>query len=134
MASARLPTTPPRWWAAASTLQWLATGVMVAGLLWLTLLFVAAWLRLPEPPTPEIGALPWPTVLAVGGAAAGLLLALAARWLAAIGGRRRARAASRLLHDRVAEVARTAVLEPVADEGGELRRLRQLAGRLPRGP
>ena len=134
VASARLPTAPPRWWAAASALQWLATTVMVVGLLWLLVLFVAAWLRLPDPPTPEIGALPWPTVLALGGAAAGLLLAFVARWLAAVGGRRRARAASRVLQERVADVARTAVLEPVGVEVGELRRLRELAVRLQRGP
>jgi hypothetical protein len=134
VASARLPTAPPRWWAVASALQWLATAVMVGGLLWLLVLFVVAWLQLPDPPTPQIGALPWPTVLALGGAGAGLLLAVVSRWFAAVGGRRRARAAARHLQDQVAEVARTSVLGPLAAEVEALRTLRQLGDRLQRGP
>jgi hypothetical protein len=88
----------------------------LAGLVWLVALFALEWLRLPDPPLPRLGELPVPTVLLVGGAVAGLLLAWVARRLAAVGGRRRARRARARLAEAVAAVAERHVLDPVRAE------------------
>ncbi|GII79572.1 hypothetical protein Sru01_45540 [Sphaerisporangium rufum] len=106
----------PHWWRLAGAAQWLLFAAMVAGALWLTALFVLDYLRLPEPPTPTLGVVPWPTVLLAGGAAAGLLLALLCRLAAAVGAARRAGRARRALTAGVAEVGRELVIEPVRDE------------------
>ena len=65
------------------------------------------------PPWPSV---PWPTVLLIGGVAAGILLALTSRLIAALGARRRARKADRALRAAVAEVARELVVTPVKGE------------------
>ena len=130
IASADLPTRTPRWWRVASLLQWTATAAMAAGLVWLVVIGVVAWFGLPDLPTPDLGAVPVPTALALGGAAAGVLIAAVARWAAAISGRRRARTARKELHRHVAEVAQRLVLEPMDHELAELRRLRSLAHQL----
>ena len=115
---------PPRWWRLVGAWQWLLLAVAAAGLLWLLALFALDWLRLPAPPTPTLGELPWPTVLFLGGVAAGLLTALAARLAAWAGGRRRARRTARLLHAAMRRVGRDLVLAPVA---AELERHRRFA-------
>ena len=89
---------------------------MVAGALWLAGLYALTVLRLPEPEPPQVGLLPLPTVLLLGGLLAGLLLALLARMLAVLGAhRRRARAEARL-RESVTDVAETLVLAPVRAE------------------
>ncbi|GGM73115.1 hypothetical protein GCM10010106_19480 [Thermopolyspora flexuosa] len=115
---------PPRWWRIVGAWQWLLLAVAAAGLLWLLGLFALDWLRLPAPPTPTLGELPWPTVLFLGGVLAGLLTALAARLTAWAGGRRRARRTARLLHAAMRRVGRDLVLAPVA---AELERHRRFA-------
>ncbi len=115
---------PPRWWRIVDAWQWLLLAVAAAGLLWLLGLFALDWLRLPAPPTPTLGELPWPTVLFLGGVLAGLLTALAARLTAWAGGRRRARRTARLLHAAMRRVGRDLVLAPVA---AELERHRRFA-------
>jgi len=57
-----------------------------------------------------------PTLLVLGGAAAGLLLAIVVRPLIAVGARRRARRASARLRVAVGEVAERCVLAPVATD------------------
>ena len=88
--TARLPTDRPRWWRVVGVVQWLLAAALVVGLLWLLAIFVVAWLNLPDLPTVDVGELPLPTVLAIGGAALGLLVAALARWATAVGARRRA--------------------------------------------
>ena len=78
--TARLPTDRPRWWRVAGAVQWLLAAALVVGLLWLLAIFVVAWFNLPDLPTADVGELPLPTVLAIGGALLGLLLAAIARW------------------------------------------------------
>jgi hypothetical protein len=73
-------------------------------------------LRLPEPEPPQVGVLPLPTVLLLGGLLAGLLLALLARALARLGARRRRARAEARLRAAVADVAETLVLAPVRAE------------------
>ncbi len=74
----------PLWELPVGFLQALLAAAAVAG--W------AGWpasrahrLRFPEPPPPHVGRVPLPTLLLIGGPLAGLLLALLARRLAAIG-------------------------------------------------
>ncbi|MGW0806516.1 YfjP family GTPase [Nonomuraea sp. NPDC002799] len=106
----------PRWWRAVNVLQWLVFATMAAGALWLGALFGMDYLRLPQPPLPTVGAVPWPTVLLVGGALAGVLIALLSRLAAWAGGRRRARRTAKALRAAIGEVSRTHVLDPVQAE------------------
>ncbi|MFC4591410.1 GTPase [Sphaerisporangium corydalis] len=112
----------PRWWRVAGLLQWLLFAVMVAGIGWLSGLFALTYLRFPEPPTPTVGTVPWPTALLAGGAAAGVLVALLCRIAAALGARRRARKARKALYASVDAVGRELVLDPVRDELSRTRR------------
>ncbi|GAA1591176.1 50S ribosome-binding GTPase [Actinomadura kijaniata] len=107
---------PPRWWTLAGLLQKIFLVALVAGGLWLLALAVVGYLRLPDVPTPEVGAVPWPTLLLLGGALAGVLLALLSRGFARLGGRRRAKRADRALQAAVAEVGERLVLRPAATE------------------
>jgi GTP-binding protein EngB required for normal cell division len=106
----------PRWWRVVGVLQFLLALVVLVGLLWLAALFVIAWLQLPRPPTPEIGVVPLPTILLLGGIVAGLLLALVSRWMAGVGARRSAARARRRLEERVRSLAEDAVIGPVQRE------------------
>jgi len=110
------PGESPRWWGATALAQWLLLGAASAGAAWLGGLFVLAYLRLPDPPTPEVGEVPVPTGLLLGGLLCGLLLAVVARVAASVGARRRAVRARRRLHERIAAVADDEVLGPVAAE------------------
>ncbi|TDE36579.1 ABC transporter [Nonomuraea mesophila] len=106
----------PLWWRAVNGLQWLVFAAMVAGALWLGGLFAMDYLRLPQPPLPTAGVVPWPTVLLVGGALAGVLIALLSRLAAWAGGRRRARRTSRALRAAIDQVGEDLVLGPVRAE------------------
>jgi GTP-binding protein EngB required for normal cell division len=121
---------PPRWWRVLAALQWLASTAMVVGVVWLLALWALAWLRLPEPPAPAWHAFPLPSLLAVGGAAVGLLVAATGRRLAAWGGRRRGRRAGQSLAARVAVVVDRDVVAPMAAELAELGELRRALARL----
>ncbi|MEV0148692.1 MULTISPECIES: YfjP family GTPase [unclassified Nonomuraea] len=109
-------TRQPRWWKAVGVVQWLVFAAMVAGALWLGALFGLDYLRLPELPVPTLGVVPWPTVLLVGGALAGILVALLSRLAAWAGGRRRARRTARALRAAIGEVGAAYVLQPVEAE------------------
>jgi len=107
----------PAWWPAVGALQTLLALVAIIGGVWLGLLAGLAYLRLGDLDTPEAGALPLPlpTVMLLGGVLAGLLLAMVARWMASVGGRRRARRARARLELSVREVAEAEVFEPIAE-------------------
>jgi GTP-binding protein EngB required for normal cell division len=106
----------PLWWRLAGLLQFLFLGAAVAGTLWLIALLAFDYLQLPDPPTPDVGLVPWPTLLLFGGLAGGLLLAALSRIPAAVGGKRRRRRAEAHLHAAVDEVAEEYVLLPVDAE------------------
>ncbi|MEV0166376.1 YfjP family GTPase [Nonomuraea fuscirosea] len=106
----------PRWWRAVNVLQWLVFATMLAGVLWLGGLFAMDYLRLPQPPLPTVGVLPWPTALLVGGALAGVVIALLSRLAAWAGGRRRARRTAKALRAAIGQVGREYVLGPVETE------------------
>jgi len=117
VAGADLHVSRPRWWRAANVLQALLVAAAAVGLLWLLALAAAAYFRLDEVlPVPEARGIELPTLLALGGAAAGLLLALLARTANRLGAARRSRAAERAVRARVAEAAEELVLAPVAAE------------------
>ncbi|RZS91506.1 50S ribosome-binding GTPase [Motilibacter rhizosphaerae] len=106
----------PWWVPPLAALQWVVTAAAVVGLLWLAALFVVDWVRLPEPPTYDVGRIPLPTTLLVLGVLAGLLIASLGSALGRRAGRRAARRAGGRLRDAVAEVGEVLVVAPVKDE------------------
>jgi hypothetical protein len=110
--------------------QRVATAAMMVGLVWLAVLGVLGWFKLPDPPLPRIGNAPVPTVLAIGGAVVGLLLAFVGRRLAQVGAARRARLARRALADEVATVIDREVVAPLDTELARLAELGRLVRRL----
>ncbi|MGY4645907.1 GTP-binding protein HSR1 [Cellulomonas sp. URHB0016] len=117
----------PRWWRSVATVQWAVLAVAVAGLLWLGALALVGYLRLPEPPTPVWGTVPWPTVLAVGGALVGVAVALLARVAASLGAGRRARRIRGALRAAVDDVAGRLVVDPLATDRAARDRCRAAA-------
>ena len=105
-----------RWWQLIRVLQWLLLAAVVGGLGWLALSFLLAYLQLP--PLPEVlwWGLPAPTVLAVGGVLAGLLLAGLARIGVEVGARRRTAKARQSLRAAIAKVTGELVIDPVKVE------------------
>ena len=67
-------------------LQWLVTLAAVVGLGWLVLGYALRALGLPALDNPQVGEVPLPTVLLLGGLLAGLLVALLVRPVVALGG------------------------------------------------
>lgn len=107
---------PPLWWRTFGFLQWLFAAVAVVGALWLLLLFVAAWIDLPDPPTYELQEIPLPTILFVGGNFIGIVLAGVGAQVARVGAQRRRWVARRRLDEAVKEVADAHVIAPVEEE------------------
>ena len=105
-----------RWWQLVRVLQWLLMGTVIVGLGWLGLAFLLAYLQLPPLPKVTWWGLPAPTVLAVGGVLAGLLLAGLARIFVEIGARRRTAKARQSLRAAIARVTGELVIAPVKAE------------------
>jgi len=112
--------------------QALLATVAIAGGLWLAGLYALTVLRLPDPEPPQVGIVPLPTVLLLGGLLAGVLLALLARGLAVIGARRRRARAEARLRESVADVAENLVLAPVRAELAAYSSLREAVAALRR--
>ena len=106
----------PVWFTVVGWLQRILIILAAAGALWLALLWVIAWLNLPDPPTYEIERIPVPTALLIGGALAGLLVAFVSRSVARIGANRRRRSIVKLLRARAEAVAETSIFEPLEAE------------------
>ena len=105
-----------RWWQVIRVLQWLLVATVVVGLGWLGLSFLLAYLQLPPLPEVQWWGLPAPTVLAIGGVLAGLLLAGLARIGVEVGARRRSAKARQSLRAAIARVTGELVIEPVKAE------------------
>ena len=105
-----------RWWQLVRVLQWLLIATVVAGLGWLALSFLLAYLQLPPLPEVQWRGLPAPTVLAIGGVLAGLLLAGLARIGVEVGARRRTAKARQSLRAAISRVTGELVIEPVKAE------------------
>ena len=115
--SAKLDTTAPRWWRAASLLQWLLVVAAGVGALWIALAGVAGYLRIEDVvPLPELGGAPIATWLVLGGLVLGVALSFVTRVVNAVGARRRRRAAARALRPGIEAVADELVLAPVDRE------------------
>jgi GTP-binding protein EngB required for normal cell division len=111
------------WWPVAGALQWLMLAVAAAGLAWLGVLAGLAFLQLDsflglgllsEPPLYR--GIPLPTLLAVGGAAAGVLMGAVFSPLARLVAGHRKRRARRRLRASVAEAAGRLVAEPAEEQ------------------
>jgi GTP-binding protein EngB required for normal cell division len=105
-----------RWWQLVRVLQWLLVATVIVGLGWLGVAFLLAYLQLPPLPKVTWWGLPAPTVLAVGGVLAGLLLAGLARIFVEIGARRRTAKARQSLRAAIARVTGELVIAPVKAE------------------
>ena len=105
-----------RWWQLIRVVQWLLVTTVLVGLGWLTASFVLAYFQLPPLPEVTWWRLPAPTVLAVGGALAGLLVAGLARIGVEVGARRRTAKARQSLHAAIARVTGELVVAPVKTE------------------
>jgi GTP-binding protein EngB required for normal cell division len=105
-----------RWWQVVRVLQWLLVAAVVAGLGWLGLSFLLAYLQLPPLPKVTWWGLPAPTVLVIGGVLAGLLLAGLARIFVEVGARRRTAKARQSLRAAIARVTGELVINPVKAE------------------
>ncbi len=123
-------TAKPLWWRAIGLVQAVLAVAAIAGGLWLAGLYALTVLRLPEPATPMVGAVPVPTVALIGGVLAGLLLAVLARLLALLVARRRNTRAQARLRTAVSEVADELVLTPVRAELAAYAALRAAVERL----
>jgi GTP-binding protein EngB required for normal cell division len=117
----------PRWWILVGALQWLLFTAMVAGALWLVALAAVGWLRLPEVPTPEVGMVPVPTLLLLGGALLGMVIGMITRVAARTGALRRSIMTRRKLREAVATKADEVVIAPVTKEVERLTSFRTAA-------
>lgn len=116
------PTRNPWWWSLGSLLQKLFLVVLVAGFLWLGVLFALAWFQIPDPPTPEIRGIPWPTLLFFGGLLLGFLSSVIFGLFARVGARRVKRRARASVEDELESVAQERVIDPVEKELADCRR------------
>ncbi len=117
----------PVWWFVVGALQWLLFAAMLVGGLWLLGLAVVGWLQLPEIPTPEIGVVPVPTLLLIGGALLGMVIGMITRVAARTGAFRRSMATRRKLRAAVAVKADEIVIAPVTKEVERLASFRKAA-------
>ncbi|MEV0896996.1 GTPase [Actinoplanes sp. NPDC049802] len=105
----------PIWWRVVGILQWVLLAVATAGLAWLILGYALRVLGLPELDNPEVGVVPLPTVLLLGGILGGLVLWLVLRPVIEAGARRARRRAEQRLRAAVTEVGRGYVVAPVRE-------------------
>ncbi len=106
----------PRWWTVNQILQWFLFLVALGGGLWLLALVFFEYLQLPDPPLPEWRDIPVPTMLLIGGAVLGVLVAFGCRLFASVGANRRARAADKALRTELAKVADEQIITPARAE------------------
>jgi GTPase Era involved in 16S rRNA processing len=106
----------PAWAGVVRAIQWVLIVAAMLGGVWLAALAVMGYLKVPEPTTPDVGPVPLPTLLLLGGILLGVLLALVCRLLVAASARRKARAADQRLRAAVHEVADELVVQPVSAE------------------
>ncbi|MEM7338344.1 MAG: GTPase [Actinomycetota bacterium] len=114
----------PRWWNPVNMMQIMFAAAVVAGLIWLAVIFGVAYFQLPPLPLPRYRGIPYPTGLVIGGIIAGLLLAFIARQFARVGARRRAGRVRKRTADAVGEIADEIVIDPMRAELAHRRQLR----------
>ena len=120
----------PFWWTVLGLFQVLLAVTAIAGFVWLAALVVLGWLQMDTLfETPTWGPIPIPVLMLVGGLLAGVLLAGLARFLASVGGKRRARSMERRLRSSIEVVATETVVDPVRGVLDRHRRTRELLDR-----
>jgi GTP-binding protein EngB required for normal cell division len=110
----------PVWWRLVGFFQWLALALAAAGALWLLALAAASFLQF-DLTAPEVGALPIPTIMLVGGVLIGVVLAGVSLAAARTGAARRTATVRKQLREVVAGVAKDVVIEPLERELGAYR-------------
>jgi GTP-binding protein EngB required for normal cell division len=106
----------PVWWRLGAGVQAALVLAAVVGAGWLLLLGFGAYLRLPDPPTPEVAGIAVPTLLLVGGVLLGPLLAFVGRLMVRGGALARRRRAESRLRAAIEQVADELMLGPVEAE------------------
>ncbi len=97
------------WWAGlVRVLQWLLILAALGGAGWLAALAVLSALQMSSPEPPDVGSVPVPTLLLVGGVVLGVLLALFCRLLVRATARHRAASADQRLRAAIARGRRGA--------------------------
>ena len=107
---------PAVWWRVVNVLQWLVLTAFVFGLGWYGLQVLADNTAVTLADPPEVAGYRMPVVLAVGGLAAGIGLAVLSRIAGWVTARLRARKADRGLTEAIEEVADHRIIEPVEAE------------------
>ncbi|WP_435299743.1 GTPase [Timonella sp. A28] len=102
-----------RWWGLISALNKTFLAVLTLGLGWLTVLAIAAYLRIEVPSTPNFEGFPIPTLLTVAGLFLGVCTALIARVLSVAYARKTSRTIAYELHKAIHDVAHKNVIEQV---------------------
>ncbi|MDQ0849737.1 GTP-binding protein EngB required for normal cell division [Arthrobacter sp. B3I9] len=113
------------WWTVFNVIQWLALLTALGGFAWLGVLAALGYLQLPVPAVPIVEGWPVPTVMIAGGALLGVVLAVAAKFIAGAAARARGAAARRRLKTAVESVADRLIVDPVEAELGRLRSFRR---------
>jgi hypothetical protein len=103
----------PLWWRLVGALQWLGAAAALVGLLWLAVRAVFSFLGLPDVDAPQVGRLPLPTALLLGGLLFGVLLSIVVRPIVGLAARRAKARAERRLRAAIAEVADVHVVAPM---------------------
>ena len=101
------------WWTVFNVIQLLALLTAIGGFGWLGVLAALGYLQLPVPEVPRVQGWPVPTVMTVGGALLGIILAIPAKFIAGAAARSRGAVARKRLKSAVAAVAEELVVEPV---------------------
>ncbi|MBA2465800.1 MAG: 50S ribosome-binding GTPase [Nocardioidaceae bacterium] len=114
----------PIWWRLVQTLQWVIMLAALAGGLWLGVLAVMGYLRLPAPDASTYGGVPLPTLLLLGGLAAGIVLGLLCKVLVGWSARAKARSVERRMRAGISEVTDELVITPIEGELEAYRRVR----------
>jgi len=106
----------PIWWRVVRVLQWTLVLTALSGAAWLAGLALMGYLQLRVRDAAEYEGLPVPTLMLVGGVAAGILLALLCRVLTGLSSKVKARSASRRLRAAIGEVTERLVIAPIEVE------------------
>lgn len=101
------------WWTVFNVIQWPALLTALGGFAWLGVLAALGYLQLPVPEVSRVQGWPIPTVMIAGGVLLGIVLAVAAKFIAGAAAGSRGAAARKRLKSAVAAVAEELVVEPV---------------------
>lgn len=90
--------------------------LVIAGFVWLGVLFGLEWFQIPDPPTPEVRGIPWPTLLFFGGLLAGFAFAVLFGLFARVGAARVKKRALASMEHELRSVVEERVIGPVEEE------------------